>query len=105
MTQQDKDLDDLIRAASARDTDEAATYRAVLEQITQPERQPLFRLPGFGPNMAAAGFAAMMCIAGLAGYTLPDLTLGDPDDDLFLIALGDTGGTARAFFSGLEQSE
>lgn len=105
MTDHDKDLDDLIRTASGRETDDSATFRAVLRKIDTAEARPPLRLPSFGPNIAAAGFAAMMFMAGFVGYTLPDLTLGDPDEDMLLLALGDTGPTAGSLLAILEHGE
>ena len=84
-----RDLDDLIRAASDRDVDEGAIFRSVVGQIDQADaRGSWFRLPEFGPGTAAAGFAAMMFVAGFAGYALPDLALGPPEDDLLVLAMG-----------------
>ncbi|MEM7058771.1 MAG: hypothetical protein AAF557_14365 [Pseudomonadota bacterium] len=108
MTDQDKnqDLDDLIRAASARETDEGTTFRSVLGWIDAEEKRTFFRLPSFGPNMAAAGFAAMLFAAGITGYALPELTLGDPEDDFLLLAMGDPGATSGGFLPALlERSE
>jgi len=105
MTDEDKKLDDLIRVASARKTDETATFRSVLGKIDTAERKAIFRVPNLGPNMAAAGFAAMMCMAGIAGYALPDLTLGEPEDDMLLLAFGETGSPSGSLISMLEQGE
>ena len=83
------DLDELIRAASERDVDEGAIFRSVLGQIDDAEnRRSLFHLPTFGPGTVVAGFAAMMLVAGFAGYTLPDLTLGAEEEGFLVLAMG-----------------
>lgn len=79
----DTRIDALVRAASARDVDEAALACAVHAKLAP--RQAWLTLPRFGPNLAAAGFAAMLLVAGVAGYALPDL--GGADDDLLLLAM------------------
>lgn len=84
-----RDLDDLIRAASQRDVDDSAIFRSVMGQIDDAaDRRPWFRLPDFSPATAIAGFAAMLFVAGFAGYSLPDLTMGAPEEDLLVLAMG-----------------
>lgn len=83
------DLDDLIRAASNRDVDEGTIFRSVLGKIDDAEdRRGWFSLPAFGPGTAVAGFAAMMVVAGFAGYSLPGLSLGAPEEDFLVLAMG-----------------
>lgn len=84
----DRQIDDLVRAASDGDVDTDALTRAVNRRLDAPAR-PWLALPSLGPATAAAGFAAMMVIAGAAGYALPGLYT--PEDALLNLAFGDAG--------------
>lgn len=91
MSQSDDDrrIDDLIRAASARDVDQDKLYRSVLDQLEPQPKPSWIKLPSLGPNLVAAGFAAMLLFAGFAGYSLPDI--GSDEDQFLALAIGQSG--------------
>ena len=86
MTKDTDQISDLIRRASARETDDAALSRAVLSRIARAEQRRL-SLPALGPGLAAAGFAASMMLAGVGGYAYPNFA--DTDDEILLLAMGE----------------
>ncbi|MEM9061870.1 MAG: hypothetical protein AAGD13_15530 [Pseudomonadota bacterium] len=93
----DKELDALVRAASAAPTDEVGTYYKVLSRIDAAPRPALIPLPGLSPNLALASFAALMLAAGAAGYALPDLTTQGADDQILALAFGITDAAPDPF--------
>ena len=80
-------IDDLVRAATARETDDAMIFARVIEKIDAEDRpqQSLWRLPDISIGAAASAFAAMLVASGLAGYELT----GAAEADLLLIAFGE----------------
>ena len=107
MTQNDHDpsLDDLVRAASQRDADEGAIYHSVIRKLDEP-RQPWLSLPSLGPSTAIAGFAAMMFVAGLVGYALPDLAAADSEESILSLAVGEptlVNGSLASLVIGSDQ--
>lgn len=83
-----REIDDLVRAASDRATDETQTCFKVLARIDAEPAAPRWYLPAIGPQMATAGFAALMLAAGVAGYQLPEIASGSTEQDILLMAFG-----------------
>jgi hypothetical protein len=89
----DDALDRLILDAAHAETDEVALTRKVLARIADERKQTGAFLSGGFWRMwtmpaAASGFAALLLVAALAGYTIADRRLDAADDSLMAFALG-----------------
>jgi hypothetical protein len=92
----DDALDRLILDAAQAETDEVALTRKVLARIADERTQAgaflsnglsrIWTMPA-----AASGFAALLLVAALAGYTIADRRLDAADDSLMAFALGGAG--------------
>jgi len=100
---EDDALDRLILDAASVETDEAVLTREVLARIAD-EQKPAGALSGlwrmWTMPVAASGFAALLLVAALAGYTLAERRLDAADDSLMAFALGE-GGLGDGEFGGL----
>jgi hypothetical protein len=90
----DDALDRLILDAGRTETDELALTRKVLAEIND-ERQPVywfleFRRMWAMPTAVASGFAMLLLVAAVAGYTMAE-RLEATDDSLMALALGEGG--------------
>jgi hypothetical protein len=93
-TAEDDPLDRLVLDAAQTDTDEVALTRKVLAEIND-ERQPVywfleFRRMWAMPTAVASGFAMLLLVAAVAGYTMAE-RLEATDDSLMALALGEGG--------------
>ena len=92
----DDALDRLILDAAAAETDEVALTRKVLAKIGD-QRRPANTLSGGFWRMwtmpaAASGFAALLLVAAIAGYTVAERRLDAADDSLMAFTLGGGDG-------------
>ncbi|MEP9386873.1 hypothetical protein [Mesorhizobium sp. KR9-304] len=89
----DDELDRLILDAARADTDEVALTRKVLAKIAAEGKPAGSSVSGAFRRMwtmpaAASGFAALLLVAALAGYTMADRGMDAGDDALMAFALG-----------------
>jgi hypothetical protein len=98
---EDEWLDRLILESVGMETDDQALARKVRERIGRQRRQ-FFSFGPFAPSWqlpaVAAGFAAILFAAGIAGYSAAKPDYERMDDAMLALALGDPA------VSGLEPS-
>jgi hypothetical protein len=104
-TSEDEALDRLILAAAAAETDEVALTRKVLARIADDRKSAGSALSGGFWRMwtmpaAASGFAALLLVAAVAGYTAAERGLDATDDSLMAFALGGEGGLGNGDLGG-----
>lgn len=83
----DREVEDLVWAASIRDTHEGEIFVAVIDRIEARDRRPWVRLPQISSGLVATGFAAMMLASGIAGYGLAGPSV--LDGDILTLAFGE----------------
>lgn len=90
---EDARIDRLILRAAQMETDEGELARKVQERLGQGRRRPLrvaAIMPAWRIPAAAASCAAVLVMAGLAGYAIGGAGLGGVDDALLALAAGET---------------
>jgi hypothetical protein len=102
---EDEALDRRILDAAAAETDEVALTRKVLAMIADERKPAGSLLSGEFWRMwtmpaAASGFAALLLVAAVAGYTAAERGLEATDDSLMAFALGGEGGVGNGDLGG-----